>query len=540
MISVILYGRNDQHGYQYHKRVAISLNNLAEILTSPEDEILFVDYNTKDDLPTLPESIQDTLTSKAKSLLKILRVRHQHHARFEKITPLKMQEALARNIAIRRSHPLNRWILSTNTDMIFLPADNNPSLTSLFEYLPDGFYILPRFEIPEYLWDSQFIRHCPKHNLAVLREHGKSLHLHKVIHQQPFIGYDNPGDFQLMCRKDIFSIGGFNEEMVLGWHLDSNLNKRMYLTYNQKIESLAGKLIGYHCNHTRQETFLHSKSRLENSWNRFVEQVDSPMANTHHSWGMPDEVIEEIYLDDKRNPGQRYFNALMEVQAKSAPRDYESIIHPRYFNQLFYSSAQVFSYLADHLASVSKQTNIIYFGHNQVLLKKLDEFTQKMGFEKNIKNNVIYIFDFGFDESDSGCGMAALQEKRMQLKNLMKIFFNTVSKEKKNSHQNTFIGINTLYTDFRAIFRSKIACTVTSHNTNISYGCVKKSTRHSVSFSRQINHFYSRQKQCLFQTVHYLIARYFYDSSDKIRKLLIRSPIAKYFLKSPLKENKNG
>jgi len=75
MISVILYGRNDSHGYNLHKRAAISLNCIAEMLSDADDEILFVDYNTPNDLPTFIEAIYDTLTPKAKSRLRVFRVR---------------------------------------------------------------------------------------------------------------------------------------------------------------------------------------------------------------------------------------------------------------------------------------------------------------------------------------------------------------------------------------------------------------------------------------------------------------------------------
>src|SRR6185436_3902842 len=121
MISVVLYGRNDNYGYNLHKRAALSLNCMAEVLSDPDDEILFVDYNTPDDFPTFPEAIADTLTEKAKQYLKILRVRPNVHARFAKRTHLVALEPVARNIAVRRSNPANRWILSTNTDMIFVP-----------------------------------------------------------------------------------------------------------------------------------------------------------------------------------------------------------------------------------------------------------------------------------------------------------------------------------------------------------------------------------------------------------------------------------
>ncbi|MGH7102386.1 MAG: hypothetical protein ACREFJ_08310, partial [Acetobacteraceae bacterium] len=79
MLSIILYGRNDSYGYNLHKRAALSLNCMAELLGADGDEILFVDYNTPDDYPTFPEAIRDTLTARARRLLRIFRVRPARH-----------------------------------------------------------------------------------------------------------------------------------------------------------------------------------------------------------------------------------------------------------------------------------------------------------------------------------------------------------------------------------------------------------------------------------------------------------------------------
>ena len=103
MISIVLYGRNDNYGYNLHKRAALSLNCMAEVLTDPADEILFVDYNTPDDYPTFPEAIQDTLTKRAREILRILRVRPRIHERFKPKTRLMALEPIARNVAVRRS-----------------------------------------------------------------------------------------------------------------------------------------------------------------------------------------------------------------------------------------------------------------------------------------------------------------------------------------------------------------------------------------------------------------------------------------------------
>ena len=106
MLSVIVYGRNDSHGYNLHKRAAISLNCIAEVLSDVDDEILFVDYNTPNDLPTFVEAIYDTLTPKAKSVLRVFRVRPDLHSRLGgDRTHLLALEPHSRNIALRRSNP---------------------------------------------------------------------------------------------------------------------------------------------------------------------------------------------------------------------------------------------------------------------------------------------------------------------------------------------------------------------------------------------------------------------------------------------------
>src|SRR5476649_2485367 len=149
MFSVIIYGRNDSHGYNLHKRAAISFNALAEVMSDPDDEILFVDYNTPDDHPTFPEAIADTLTEKAKKVMRIFRVRPEQHAHLKNKTHLVALESQSRNIALRRSNPKNRLVLYTNTDMLLTSRNPTESLSDILGALPDGFYQIPRFEIPD-------------------------------------------------------------------------------------------------------------------------------------------------------------------------------------------------------------------------------------------------------------------------------------------------------------------------------------------------------------------------------------------------------
>src|SRR5579863_1582863 len=215
MISIVLYGRNDTYGYNLHKRAAISLNCMAEVLTDPSDEIIFVDYNTPDDFPTFPEAIQDTLTSKTRSRLRVLRVRPSQHERFRKHTHLACLEPIARNVGIRRSNPKNRWILSTNTDMVFV-SRRGKSLSQVVGDLSDTYYHSPRFEVPETLWES-VDRMDPVGTIAAFERWGRELHLNEIIYaSHPDVLFDGPGDFQLMLRRDLWNIHAFHESMLLG------------------------------------------------------------------------------------------------------------------------------------------------------------------------------------------------------------------------------------------------------------------------------------------------------------------------------------
>ena len=71
-----------------------------------------------------------------------------------------------------------------------------------------------------------------------------------------WIRFDAPGDFQLILREDFMAIDGFDEDMLLGYHVDSNLSRRLLL-HRGAIETLEDQLSGYHCNHSRTRTVYH-------------------------------------------------------------------------------------------------------------------------------------------------------------------------------------------------------------------------------------------------------------------------------------------
>src|SRR5262249_55038618 len=152
------------------------------------------------------------------------------YARMVGQTHLLATEPHTRNIGIRRSNPRNRWILSSNTDMIFVLRGNISTLADAVRDLPDGQYVAPRMELPEPVWES-FPRSDPQAVMSMCAELGPKLHLHEVAIRVPYMRYDSPGDFQLMPRQALFDICGFDERMTHGWHADSNMCKRMFLFF---------------------------------------------------------------------------------------------------------------------------------------------------------------------------------------------------------------------------------------------------------------------------------------------------------------------
>ena len=378
MLSVVLYGRNDSHGYNLHKRAALSINCIAELLEDTGDEILFVDCNSPDDFPTFLEAIQDTLTEKAKRLIKIFRLRQGLFEAHKRGTHLRVHESLCRNIAIRRSNPTNRWILSTNTDMIILTRKQGTSLSDILKSLPGGFYELPRFELPEVLWEA-LDRKNPEKAMAAINHFGEAFRLNVVVHSGKEILFDGPGDFQLMLRDQIIAIHGFNEEMVLGWHVDSNLCKRFYLL-NGETKSLLDHLVAYHCDHTRQATAAHCSGSVSNDLVTYFDNVTTPYLPAQAgNWGLADEIIEDIRLHD--NAFSHYAASLEHAMPTFSKAWQEEDLKQDSFNSgLSYDVNHVLPYLVNEIAFLPADICFGYIGSNIELLNIFTKVLGTMGF----------------------------------------------------------------------------------------------------------------------------------------------------------------
>ena len=401
MISLLVYGRNDHHGYNSHRRVALSLNALAEVLSAPDDEIIFVDYNTPHGLPTLPEAIEDTLTSTVLERLRILRITPEIHDEYVgDRTHLPLSEAHARNAAIRRAHPDN-WILSTNTDMVFVPRDGR-SLNEIIGGLNGDAYGLPRFEIPEWLWES-VPRLEPKTMIDLLDNYGEQIGLDEVTLGHEWIRYDAPGDFQLLRRALIDELRGFDEEMIHGWHVDSNLWRRVYNRLGG-IGSVYPALAGYHANHNRTHTVHTTSTYAANDLQTFFYNVSGwEPSSAQDDWGLLGVEIPEVRLQ-RPDLNRRLSAAAARAASQAGPLPTSDT--RTQMNALGYDARHVLPFLLDPLLSEASLPSVGYLGINestcqmlQAAITEIDPEASILTGETAIQFAEVVVLDLGADTS---------------------------------------------------------------------------------------------------------------------------------------------
>lgn len=489
MLSVVVYGRNDSHGYNLHKRAAISLNCIAELLCGLEDEIVFVDYNSPNMFPTFPEAIKDTLTLRARKLLRVIRVRPDVHLRYAGRTHLPVLEPIARNIGIRRSRPNNRWILSTNSDIVMVPQ-RSASLNDIARDLAPGIWQAPRIEIPETLWES-LDRADPAENITTVRSWGRQLHIDEIVFANPNILYDGPGDFQLMEREALFRIDGFNEAMLLGWHADSNLAVRMSMYYG-RISDLGEDVYAYHCDHTRQITSSHNHDRKQNSYVDFVDMVKhADLPRQKAEWGLPEVEFEELRLIDEE--AATFADVVRSTVRAPLEQPYRVAYSASAFNQTDYDPRHVLPFLLDVFRNYPRNLRLGWCGCRPSAFELFSEAWRRLGFTSeilkidsdgdvsgklgrdddrfDIVGRMYELCDaFVFDFSDPSSSV----EGRRILKSFNRICAQGTKKTNENSTPKLFVGLNAINNSQESYFCARVASAALPFSSRLRYGHAKE------------------------------------------------------------------
>jgi len=498
VLTVIVHGRNDGHGYNLHKRVALSLNCLAHLLDG-DDEIIFVDWNTPDELPTLPEAIADTLTEACRRHLRILRVRPSQHRRLCGTSHLPVLDAAARNAAIRRSRSSNLWLLSTTTDVIPVLRHQGQRLSEIIGALEPALYHLPRFDVPEGLWES-LDRKDPAAAIERCGAWGANLHLNEVVEADPVVRYDGPGDFQLLPMRTAFALTGFDERMVYTYHTDSNLAKRAGLLLGP-VRSLLEDLFLYHCNHYRQASVHHGPIRAENSRERFVDCIETPeVPGQLETWGLVGEPVEEVYLASIGAPPHA---AVLSAILAPANEPYWTVSNrAESYNHLEYRPEHVIPFVTDLLVTQPRDSVFGVFAATDGLIEALARVWTELGFagpvymdsfpgegfgsaivcrpaDEIFDRAAVLLFDFGVGEQEEPF---ANPSSLSRLAGVEDRFREAVARERTRGRsgqasQQLFIVVNAINTVFEKLVANNLAFTYTPFTSRVRFGTVAGTCR---------------------------------------------------------------
>lgn len=219
MLSVVMAGRNDSYGFKPLERAVHALNQWAMELRHG-DELIFVDDNTPDTEPTLPELIKAKLSPVILNLLRVIRIRPSVHASMGVSIP--MAEYHAKNVGIRVSR--GEWIVCTNTDTFPIGMPRPESLD------------------PQYLYQAANVKHIPAIDWLAAEDAFELLQVAGNIRER---GIWKPGDFQLAHRQLWWKLQGYDEDLLHWGYNDSLLVNKASQVVN--ICSMGMKM--YHLNH---------------------------------------------------------------------------------------------------------------------------------------------------------------------------------------------------------------------------------------------------------------------------------------------------
>ena len=394
-ISVIVVGRNDDHGYNLQKRVTTSLNSIASFLRA-EDELIFVDWNSPSEYPVMPIAIWDSLTEHCRKVLKIIKVSENEHNLVKGESGRKLLEPIARNVGIRRAKPSSKWILSTNTDIIFIPTGFG-NFADLCETLDERLWMCSRYELPEFIWES-----FDRKDVVGTQENLSALHVESAlalsVRLRPFpeIDFDicdGVGDFQLATRTHWNAIRGFPESMLLGWHVDTRATIAFNsVTINTPKILSDDQIVMYHQNHQRTPTSYHSDAAVNPS-----EIAKLPYTN-QNNWGLAEKLLPELNLEETYLP-----------QIKEVTKKIKSIDSSKFRNIIMgdaiplninYSLAHVYPFLIEEIHSAFLGGNLGLVSVNSTTIAAFKAFAESSPIVLQTFDDYSYLSDLNLNGLD--------------------------------------------------------------------------------------------------------------------------------------------
>lgn len=268
--SVILTSRDDNYGGNLHKRSSMSITSLIE----NHDEVVFVDWKTKNGeglISKIKNNIPHTKKLKWVQVPKDFLI-----SKYSNLAYYSMIESIGRNVGIRRTQ--NDYIISTNIDIVTTPID----LTTLDQ---NYFYTVPRRDVGE------------SHHLSF--ERYEDLYENLNSNRDSFSPKERIntssdewslinccGDYQIGHRDIWFKMKGFEESILFGCGIDTNVMKKA--SYYSQIDVLDHYI--FHLNHGKSAIRDEDEQLPPMSDQNLIIKNFTDTTNPDN-WGMSDEDL---------------------------------------------------------------------------------------------------------------------------------------------------------------------------------------------------------------------------------------------------------
>ena len=268
--TVVLTSRNDDYGGNLHKRTTMALTSLIE----HHDEVIFVDWKTVNGEGVI-SNIKHNLPRTGK--LKYVQVPKEFlKEKYSHISNYTIIESIGRNIGIRRA--TNDYIISTNIDIVTTPLDDS----ILNE---NTFYTVPRRDVDE-SFHLSFSDYQSLYNSLWENRDGYSPKERFETDDDKWSLINCCGDYQIGHRDIWYKMKGFEESILFGCGIDTNVMKKA--SYYSQIEVLDHYV--FHLNHgksaIRDEDEQLPPMSDQNSIIKNFTDTTNP-----DNWGMSDEDL---------------------------------------------------------------------------------------------------------------------------------------------------------------------------------------------------------------------------------------------------------
>lgn len=268
--TAILVSRNDNYGGNLQKRTTMSLSSLIE----NHDEVIFVEWKVKNG-DSLIETIKNKIPNQKK--LKHIKVSKEFlESKYPQIARYTIIESIGRNVAIRRAE--SEYIISTNIDIVATPLNHN----SLNE---NTFFTVPRRDVGEDFhlsfseFDSLYTSLINNKDNYRPKEKANSF-------EDKWSLINCCGDYQIGHRNTWAKMKGFEESILFGCGIDTNVMKKA--SFYSEIKILDHYI--FHLNHGK-----HGERDFDETTPPMAIQTsiirDFKNTTNSDSWGMSNENL---------------------------------------------------------------------------------------------------------------------------------------------------------------------------------------------------------------------------------------------------------